>query len=458
MRPRQSIDLKEISSDTIHCFDPSNQDYIVYPGSEFLADSFDVETYISRIQNRKLSGNRMHQSLYIHLPLCSTLCQYCNAHQLEKESEALLDGYVDYLLKEIKLRGKLFRNTPKLEQIHIGGGTPALLDQPQFNKLMNEIQKNFNLISDGFFRITIDPLLCSNRTIKLFRDMGINYITIGVQDFNLRTEPTANVQQSETENEIKTLDIIETAQQAGFNTIRIELVYGSPKQSIKKFNYTLGKIIAKKPNLINLKSYNPQITEFTRKTRKTETTFTVNKFDARLRAIDRLLNEGYIHIGMNLFARHDDQLVTARQQGRLYYDLQGYSLYPDSDYIALGMSAIGKAGPILFQNQRDLSHYYSELDNHRLPIMRGLELSLDDILRRSVIHALICYSVVSFESVETYFSIDFECYFAHELSELSVHRNAGLLIINDEEIIITPKGQLFIGGICRIFDKYLRTN
>ncbi len=454
MHPRQPIDLNDISPDTIHCFNAITQDYTLYPSNEFFTDSFDVETYISRIQNRKIGGNRMHQSLYIHLPLCSTLCRYCNANQLEIESEALLDRYVDYLLKEIKLLGKLSRNPPKVEQIHIGGGTPALLDQLQFNKLMDEIRKNFNLINDGFFRITIDPLLSSNRGIKLFQDMNINYLTIGVQDFNLHTQQTAHAHQSEIENEIKTLDTIETAQQAGFNTIRIELIYGSPKQGIKKFDHMLGKIIDAKPNLINLKNHNPQSKTSLRSAGNNKKTPVGDKFEARLHAIDRLLNENYIHIGMNLFARQDNQLVTAKQQGRLYYDLQGYSLYPDSDYIALGMSAIGKAGPILFQNHQDLSHYYAKLDNHKLPIMHGLELSLDDILRRSVIHALICYSVVSFESVETFFSISFKHYFAQEISELSAHQNAGLLIINDAEIVITTKGQLFIGGICRIFDQY----
>ena len=460
MHLRQEIDLKEIRPDLVRCLDNNDQDYTLYPGTEFFTDSFDAKTYLSRINNRNLGGNRRHQSIYIHLPFCSTLCLYCNTIQHEKKDNALLDKYIDYLLKEIRLLGKFFQHAPKVEQIHMGGGTPALLNQFQCDRLVDKIQKHFILSKEGSFRITIDPQLSTPRSVKLFREMGVNYLTIIVQHFDLQTPQLSSCEQTEINNETATLDIIEAAQSNDFNTIRIELIYGLPRQSKKNFSYTLDAIIAARPNLINLRSYNHQPEEFkAHKTVQTDGLPSIEeKLDFRLFAIHHLINAGYIHIGMNLFARQDDQLVTAQRQGRLYYDLQGYSIYPDSDFIALGMSAIGKTGPILVQNHYDLQHYYDQLDQNQLPIMRGLELSLDDILRRSVIHALICHSVVSFESAETFFSIDFKHYFAHELSMLSAHENAGLLTINDEEISITPIGQIFVESVCKIFDKYLRTN
>ncbi|HNP25821.1 MAG TPA: oxygen-independent coproporphyrinogen III oxidase, partial [Nitrosomonas sp.] len=234
------------------------------------------------------------------------------------------------------------------------------------------------------------------------------------------------------------------------------------KQGINNFNCILDRIVAVQPDLINLRSYNHQLNErkacqIIQSVQSGCPPAVEDKCALRLYAINRLISAGYIHIGMNLFARQDNELVTAQRQGRLYYDLQGYSIYPDSDFIAIGMSAIGKTGSLFFQNHNDLSHYYERLEQNNLPVMRGLELSPDDILRRSVIHALICHSVVSFESVETFFSIDFKKYFSYELSEFTAYEKAGLLTVNDEEIIITPKGQLFVGGICRVFDKYLRT-
>lgn len=460
MYPSQATDLKEIKSDLARWFDYNDQDYTLYPRTEFFTDSFDAETYLSRINNRAQGGSRRHQSLYIHLPFCSSLCLYCNTIQLQKGDNALLDRYIDYLLKEIRLLGDFFQNTPKVEQIHLGGGTPVLLDQFQFDRLMNEIQKEFNLANEGFFRITIDPQLSNVGAIKLIREMGINYLTIIVQELEPPIHQSSSRKQVEIKNKTKTLDIIEGAQCYDFDTIRIELIYGLPRQSKKNFGYTLDAIVAAKPNLINLRSYNYQPEEFnTHSTVQTNDLPSIEeKFDLRLFAIHRLMNAGYTHIGMNLFARQDDQLVTAQRQGRLYYDLQGFSIYPDSDFIALGMSAIGKTGPILVQNHCDLPHYFNRLDQNTLPFLRGLELSLDDILRRSVIHALICHSVVSFESVETFFSIDFKHYFALELSQLSIHENAGLLVINAEEISITPIGLLFVGSICKIFDKYSRTN
>ncbi|MCB1984820.1 MAG: oxygen-independent coproporphyrinogen III oxidase [Burkholderiales bacterium] len=460
MYPRQRIDIKEVKSDLIRCFAYNDQDYTLYPGTELFTDTFAAKTYFSRISNRSLGGNRKHQALYIHLPFCSTLCLYCNTRQFENGDNALLDRYIDYLLKEIRLVGDSLQSAPKVEQIHLGGGTPALLNQFQFGRLMDEIQKQINLVSDGFFRITIDPQLSSNRSIKLFREMGINYLTIIVQQYDSQINQSPRRKQTEINSETRTFEIIEAAQSNGFNTIRIELIYGFPGQSKKSFSHILDLIVAARPNLINLRSYDPQPEEFgIHKIVQTNDLLSIEeKFDLRMYAIHRLINAGYIHIGMNLFARQDDQLVTAQRQGRLYYDLQGYSIYPDSDFIALGMSAIGKTGSILVQNHCDLPHYYDFLDQNKLPIMRGLELGLDDILRRSVIHALICHSIVSFESVETFFSIDFKDYFANELSALSVHENAGLLTISDEEISITPIGQLFVGSVCKIFDKYLRVN
>ncbi|MDH5480839.1 MAG: oxygen-independent coproporphyrinogen III oxidase, partial [Nitrosomonas sp.] len=249
-----------------------------------------------------------------------------------------------------------------------------------------------------------------------------------------------------------------SAQQEGFKSIRMEIVYGLPKQTIKTFDCTLEKIISANPDQISLLNYFHLPEKY-----KPQRSINIDKLppdeiksEILLLGISRLTDAGYIPIGMNLFAKQDDQLVAAQRQGRLHYGLQGFSVHPDSSVIALGVSAIGSLGPTLSQNHYDPLKYYDKLEHDQLPIMRGIELSADDLLRRAVIHALICHSVLFFESIETFFPIDFKHYFATELTELLVHEQAELLILGDKEIAITTKGKLLIGSICMVFDKYLR--
>jgi len=237
-------------------------------------------------------------------------------------------------------------------------------------------------------------------------------------------------------------------------------MYGLPAQTVKKFEYTLEKIITIHPDQINLLNYNhfPEKFKPQRNINSEDLPDADTVLEMLLLAISRLTEAGYKHIGMNLFAVRDDQLVIAQRQGRLCYGLQGYSVYPDNYRIALGMSAIGSFGSVLSQNDCDLQRYYEKLEHNVLPIMQGVELSADDLIRRSVMQALICHSILSFESVETYFPIEFKDYFAAELVELMVYEQAGLVTLDDQEIAVTPQGQLLMNSICRVFDKYLRIN
>ncbi len=183
---------------------------------------------------------------------------------------------------------------------------------------------------------------------------------------------------------------------------------------------------------------------------------TETKLEIIQHAINQLTRGKYVHIGINHFARHDDKLVVALQQGRLYRNFQGYSTHADSDLIGLGVSAIGGIGPTYSQNHCNLDQYYDKLKQNTLPIMRGLELTTDNLLRRLVMHMLMCNSTLPFESIETAFPIDFKHYFKTEMVELLVYEKSGLLTLDDEEITVTPKGRLLICSICMVFDKYQR--
>ncbi len=450
-----SSDLLEINSGLIRRFGGHYSDYRLYPGTDYFVETFDAHTYSSWLGNRKTGHFRRSLSLYVHIPFCTSLCFYSQFNQIIPDDDDI-GTYLDYLTREIRLRGQFLKDDPKVEQLYFWGGTPTFLSDTQLNRIMQEIRQNFNLIKEGKYCIEIDPRQIINPSMPALKEMGFNCAIIGVQDFEQVVQQS--IQRLQTED--TTLRAIRNAQQAGFKTVRIELIYGLPKQTVKKFEYTLERIIATNPNQINLLNYlhlpekfKPQWSINLEDLPDTEA-----QLGMLLLAIARFTDAGYMHIGMNLFAKHDDQLGIAQRQGRLHYSLQGYSVYPDCDRIALGISGIGCIGPTLNQNHCDLLEYYDKLEHNILPILRGVELSADDLVRRSVMQALICHSVLSFESVETYFPIEFKHYFATELTELLLYEQAGLITLDDDEIIVTSMGQLLLSSICRVFDKYLRAN
>ena len=446
----------EINSDLIRRFGGHYSDYRLYPGTEYFIEAFDANTYLSWLGNRKSGHFRRPLALYVHIPFCISLCFYCHFNQIIPDDDADIKTYLDYLAREIRLRGKFLTGDTKVEQLYFGGGTPTLLSETQLSNIMQEIRQNFNLVKEGEYCIEIDARKITNLSMPALKEMGFNFAIIGVQDFDQLVQQSIQCLQTE-EN---TLRAICNAQQAGFKTIRIELIYGLPKQTVQKFEYTLEKIIVANPDQINLLNYLhlPEKFKPQRNINLEDLPDTEARIEMLLLAIARLTDAGYMHIGMNLFARRDDQLVIAQRQGRLHYGLQGYSVYPDSDRIALGVSGIGCIGPTLSQNYCDLLQYYDKLERNILPILRGIELSADDLIRRSVMQALICHSVLSFESVETYFPIEFRHYFVTELAELLTYEQAGLIAVNDDEIVVTSMGKLLLSSICRVFDKFSRAN
>jgi len=417
----------------------------LYPGPAAFTDNFNPKNYLNRIN----IGGVRRRPLFVdlHFPFCddNALQRNNNGDQKKMHHNAALNQYVDYLIKEIRLLRNFCRHAPEIEQIAIDGGMQMLLDRHQFERLVQALHQNFKLSQKTIFSITLNPRLCRNTSISIYRKIGINEITIDAQNFGTHDLQRSYDKQTATHQEVIILDAIYTAQRTGFTTIRITLDCNITESRKNKFDAALEKIMNTYPNRIDLSHFGESA----------EKNVTEDQIHARLQTARLLSNAGYIHIGLNSFARRDDPFVKAQQQGRLHYGIQGYSTFPDSDILALGVSAIGKMGTTLLQKHQNLAHYYNQLDQNQFPAMRGMELSLDDLLRRSVIYALICHDVIPFESVEDFFSIDFKNYFSTELTALQAYERIGLLEINGNEIAITEKGRLFIDSICRIFDRYM---
>ena len=256
----------------------------------------------------------------------------------------------------------------------------------------------------------------------------------------------------------ETRQAIDAARVSGFRSVSVDLIYGLPRQNVISFNHSLDEVIKLGPDRISLYNYAhlPSLFKPQRRIKAEELPSADDKLRILKLAIRRLTDAGYVYIGMDHFAKPDDELAVAQLQGRLHRNFQGYSTHADTDLLAFGVSAIGKVGPCYSQNYRTLDEYYDHLDRDELPVMRGLELTADDLLRRSVIQALMCHFELSIESIEIAHLIDFRKYFAAELSELDEMVEAGMVEITPQWLSVLPRGRMLVRAIAMVFDKYLR--
>jgi oxygen-independent coproporphyrinogen-3 oxidase len=281
-------------------------------------------------------------------------------------------------------------------------------------------------------------------------------MSVGVQDFNAEVQQAVNRVQSIDETRL----VMEAARATGFKSVSMDLIYGLPKQNVIRFNRTLEQVLELSPDRISLYSYAhlPGLFKPQRRINSVELPSADTKLQILQLAIRRLTEAGYVYIGMDHFAKPGDELTVAQRQGRLHRNFQGYSTHAECDLLAFGVSAISKVGPCYAQNVKTLDEYYDALDRDVLPVLRGIELTADDLLRRAVIQALMCHFEVSIESIEIAHLISFKDYFVTELADLSAMEETGLVRISDKWISVRPAGRLLVRGIAMVFDRYLRAD
>ena len=444
----------EFDADLIRRLDHNGPRYTSYPTADRLVEAFGPEAYRSWAARRNIGGINRPLSLYVHLPFCRDVCYYCACNKIVTRDAAKAARYLDYLGKEIELQAALFRDDPRVTQMHWGGGTPTYYDVGDLGVLFRRLAEHFEFAAEGEYSIEIDPRTVDEAAIHALREMGFNRVSFGVQDF----DPAVQVAIHRLQSAERTLAVIEAARRAGFASINVDLIYGLPKQTRISFNATIAHLLAARPHRIALYNYAHLPTVFKAQRRIIEADLPSPEMKLKLlgHAIKRLTAAGYIYIGMDHFALPEDALAAAQRQGRLHRNFQGYSTCAGSDLVGLGVSAIGAIGPTYSQNHRTLQEYYDCLDRGELPIMRGLELTADDLVRRAVIQALMCHFTLSKESVEIAYLINFDRYFATELEELREFQRLGLMAAEDRWLTVTPKGRLLVRSICMVFDKYLR--
>ncbi len=440
---------------TLRRYDQSGPRYTSYPTADRFIEAFDAEAY-GRWLAEPSTGGARPLSLYVHIPFCNTVCYYCGCNKIVTKDHTKAVEYLGFLEKEIDIVAGKLNGARRVEQLHLGGGTPTYLTIEELQRVMVLLRARFAFASKGEFSIEVDPRSAPPEKIRALGALGFNRLSIGVQDFDPEVQLAVNREQS---LEI-TQACIETARASGFQSINLDLIYGLPKQTSASFSVTLDRVLELSPDRIALYHYAHLPERFKPQRRIDSQTVPSpqEKMTIMIDAIRRLCASGYEFIGMDHFAKADDELARAQRQGRLHRNFQGYSTRPDYDLIALGVSAISKVGPTYAQNVRTLDEYYEALRGGVLPIQRGIQLNADDLVRRAVIMALMCQFEVSKESIATAHLIDFDEYFAQELADLAPLQEAGLVECSDDWISVTPRGKLLVRALAMVFDRHLRND
>ncbi len=429
--------------------------YTSYPTADRFTEEFRVGDYLQAVNSVRAMGARNPLSLYIHIPFCDKLCYYCACNKIVTKNRSKADEYLTYLKREIDLQGKLFAEMNHVEQLHFGGGTPTYISDEQMADLLAHIRKWFRFATDedGEYSIEIDPRTVSAERVHSLRAQGFNRISLGVQDFDPDVQKAVNRIQPEEQ----TLSVMCAAREAGFRSISVDLIYGLPKQNLITMGQTLTKVIAANPDRISIYNYAhlPHLFKSQRRISEADIPHPETKLDMLALCIKRLTEAGYVYIGMDHFAKPNDDLAVAQRQGRLHRNFQGYSTHAEAEMVSCGVSAISAVGSTYSQNEKTLEAYYERLESGELPVARGTKLTVDDLLRRIIIQMLMCNFELSIRSLELAYPITFTTYFAEEIDKLRELEADGLLNIDAEWLTVTPKGRLLIRNICMVFDRYL---
>ena len=428
--------------------------YTSYPTADRFHGGFREKEYLEALHSRGADASNKPLSLYIHIPFCNTICYYCGCNKIITKDKGRADAYIEYLEKEMKLLAPHLGGRHQLAQLHFGGGTPTFLSDNQLERVFEMIRKYFQLIPDGEYSIEIDPRKVSRETVLKLGRLGFNRMSVGIQDFDPKVQAAVNRIQSYEE----TKEVIDAAREAGFKSVSVDLIYGLPYQTSESIKTTIDTVLSLDPDRLALYHYAhlPHVFKPQRRIDTAAVPSSEEKLDMLQYCVQTLTERGYVFIGMDHFAKPDDELSVALEKGLLQRNFQGYSTYADCDLVAIGVSSIGKIGNTYSQNERDIDAYYAAIDEGRLPVMRGYQLNQDDILRRNIIQDLMCRFALDYRVYEDISGTPFDRYFKDELADLEKLADLGLVSLNKQGLTVTPKGRFLIRNIAMVFDYHLR--
>lgn len=447
---REPLSSVSFDPQLIRKYDQFGPRYTSYPTADRFTEAFQADDLVAAL----LAREPHPLSLYVHLPFCDTICYYCACNKVITRDHARAAKYVRYLAREIAMVADIADASSPVRQLHWGGGTPTFLAPEQMTMLMAALRGAFHFAPDAEISIEVDPRKVENETIALLGHLGFNRISVGVQDFDPEVQRAVNRIQSEAE----TRSVIDAARANGFRSVNVDLIYGLPHQTVRGFRATLEKVIAAAPDRIALYSYAhvPHLFKPQRRIEEAALPKGEEKLAILDLSIETLARSGYVYVGMDHFAKPQDELAVAQREHKLHRNFQGYSTHGDCDLLAFGISAISNVGRCYAQNVRTLEEYYAQLDFRRLPVLRGATLDADDLLRRDVIQTLMCDFALDCRSIAAEHKIGFEEYFSAELALLRSMAADGLVELSDRGIRVTSRGRLLVRNVAMVFDRYLR--
>lgn len=446
--------MLELNLDLIKKYDRPGPRYTSYPTAPQFNNSFTPDDYKNEILRTNSESNPPDLSLYFHIPFCDTLCYFCGCNMIVTRNRKRIEDYVGYLTREIELLKPLIKDERKAVQLHWGGGTPTHLNPDEITGLISFINKNFEFHSQAEKGCEIDPRGLTREHLEALRSGGFNRISMGVQDFKDDVQKAVNRIQPEE----MTIQVVNWIRDLGFQSINLDLIYGLPFQSAKSFEKTVDKIIEISPDRIAVFNYAhvPWMKKHMELIKPEDLPAPEEKLHIFKMTSEKLEAAGYVFIGMDHFAKPDDELAVALREKKLYRNFQGYSTHAGTDLYGFGITSISQLGRVYSQNLKKEKQYSDALNEGIIPIERGYYLSDDDLLRRYVITRIMCDFELDFEVTEKKFGLEFEKYFAQSLEGLKEFADDNLIQIKNRKITVTPMGRFLIRNIAINFDWYIQ--
>jgi oxygen-independent coproporphyrinogen-3 oxidase len=445
-----------VTTEMLQKYDVSGPRYTSYPTADRFVEAFTEESYKLALEQRRVAGATLPLSIYVHIPFCESLCFFCACNKIVTKHHERSVEYLRYLSREIDLHVEHLGTGQTISQLHLGGGSPTFFSDDELSELMTMLKRNFVFTPNGEYSIEVDPRTVNEARLQHLAELGFNRLSFGVQDFDPEVQKAVHrIQPAE-----QVFSLVEAARRLKFESVNVDLIYGLPMQTPESFTRTLAQVVELRPNRIALYGYAhlPERFKPQRRISEYELPAAQDKITMLSNALSAFMNAGYVYVGMDHFALPDDDLAIAKRQGRLHRNFQGYSTQPDCDLISLGVSAIGRVGSTYSQNAKTIEEYYDYLNQGRFPVVRGLALSLDDLVRRAVIMAIMCQGALQYESIELAYMIDFKSYFAKELELLKEQEATGMVELDDTGLQVTDTGWFFVRAVAMLFDRYLQTD
>lgn len=438
--------------DLVRAYDVNGPRYTSYPTANLFTEDLPEGALEAALESLPENAPL---SLYLHVPFCATICYYCACNKIITANRAHAVSYLSRLYREMSMVAPRLPGGHRIEQLHFGGGTPTYLDNDQFAEVFEHLDRSFNLLTgdERDYSIEIDPRTVDPERIAFLTGLGINRMSLGIQDFDPDVQLAVNRLQTESD----TAAIMEAARTNGVKSLSVDLIYGLPQQNPERFERTLARIIHLSPDRISLYSYAhlPERFKTQRQIRSEQLPNAETKLKLLQLAVERLSDAGYVHVGMDHFAKPEDELVIAQQHGGLHRNFQGYTTHGHCDLIGLGISSISSIGNLYCQNAKTLDEYVAAVDAGNYPVERGLILSEDDRMVRALIGELMCHFRLDIPAFEKAWQIDLASAFPDAWPRLESLSADGLITLDDQMLTVTPEGRYLIRNVAMAFDRYL---